>query len=177
MILRDKTHRGIPGFGHVFIGAQVDSRRRADPFQRCIGSFLPFPPNPKDLLGAALLVIQHPCGSVRPIVRAACVWKCDGQNLRPMGDGAPFVSGFDTPELSRYSDCPKETHAGLLAAVRMSELLRKPGLVIEDSGEIDNFRRPPVVLRLPDGSTIGQTLINEGFERVWTPPYRASWCD
>ena len=32
--------------------------------------------------------------------------KCDGQNMRPMGDGAPYVSGFDTPELSRNADCP-----------------------------------------------------------------------
>ncbi|UWQ93018.1 thermonuclease family protein [Rhodobacteraceae bacterium M382] len=103
--------------------------------------------------------------------------KCDGQNLRPMGDGAPHVSGFDTPELSRYSDCPEETHFGLLAAVRMSELLQTKGLIIEDSGEVDVFDRPLVVLRLPDGSTIGQRLIDEGLARVWTPGYRANWCE
>ena len=25
--------------------------------------------------------------------------KCNEQNLRDMGDGAPFVSGFDAPEI------------------------------------------------------------------------------
>lgn len=102
--------------------------------------------------------------------------KCDGKNLRPMGDGAPNISGFDTPELSRWAECDQENHMGLQAAARMSQLLQTDGLVVEDSGEIDVFDRPLVVLRLPDGSTIGQTLIDEGFARVWTPDYRADWC-
>jgi hypothetical protein len=34
--------------------------------------------------------------------------KCDGVNLRPMGDGAPFVSGFDAPEIGQHADCPEE---------------------------------------------------------------------
>lgn len=103
--------------------------------------------------------------------------KCDGQNMRPMGDGAPYVSGFDTPELSRHADCPEENHLGLLAATRMSQLLQTPGLVIEDSGELDAFERPLVWLRLPDGRTIGSILIAEGLAVEWTPGYRANWCD
>ena len=102
--------------------------------------------------------------------------KCDGQNMRPMGDGAPYVSGFDTPELSRNADCPAENHLGLRAAMRMSELLQTPGLVIEDSGEVDRFDRPLVWLRLPDGRTIGSVLIAEGLAVEWAPDYRADWC-
>lgn len=103
--------------------------------------------------------------------------KCNGQRMRPMGDGAPYLSGFDTPEVGRYADCPRENHLGLLASARMSELLQTPGLVIEDSGEIDVFDRPLVWLRLPDGRTIGERMIQEGFARVWTPEYRKNWCD
>ena len=34
--------------------------------------------------------------------------KCDGQNLRPIGDGAPYVSGFDTPEPGGRAECLAE---------------------------------------------------------------------
>ncbi len=42
--------------------------------------------------------------------------RCDEVLLRPMGDGAPYVSDFDTPELYRHAFCPLEAHLGLLAA-------------------------------------------------------------
>lgn len=102
--------------------------------------------------------------------------KCDGVNLRPMGDGAPYVSGFDTPEVRQHADCPLENHLGVLATARMSTLLQTPGLVIEDSGEKDRYGRPLVTLRFPDGTTIGQQLIDEGFAKVWTPGYQSDWC-
>jgi micrococcal nuclease len=97
--------------------------------------------------------------------------------MRPMGDGAPYVSGFDTPEIGRYADCAKEAQLGFAAAVRMAELLETPGLVIEDSGELDPFDRPLIVMRLPDGSTVGQTLIDEGHAAEWRPRHSHSWCD
>ena len=104
--------------------------------------------------------------------------KCDGTNLRPMGNGAPFVSGFDTPELFGPKDCPLELELARAAKARMQELLTTEGLVVEDSGEVDDTQthRPLVVLRLPDGTTIGQRLIDEGHARVWTPEYAADWC-
>lgn len=102
--------------------------------------------------------------------------KCDGQNLRPMGDGAPFVSGFDAPEIGRFADCPEEHRLGVRALARMSAMLQLPGLVVEESGEIDRFGRPLVVLRLPDGGTLGRILIAEGLAVEWTPDYRARWC-
>jgi endonuclease YncB( thermonuclease family) len=63
-----------------------------------------------------------------------------------------------------------------MAAARMSELLQTPGIVVEDSGEIDAFDRPLVWLQLPDGRTIGSVLIAEGLAVEWTPDYRADWC-
>lgn len=59
MILRNEAGRGISGPGHIFIGSQIDPCRRADPFQRRIGPFLPLLTNAKDLFGAGLLVIQN----------------------------------------------------------------------------------------------------------------------
>lgn len=103
--------------------------------------------------------------------------KCDGTNLRPMGDGQPHVSGFDAPEVGGRAKCEKERALAELASARMAELLATPGLTIEDSGAIDRYRRPLVVLRLPDGSTIGQTLINEGLAREWRPNSEIDWCD
>ena len=60
--------------------------------------------------------------------------KCNGVNLRDMGDGAPFVSGYDAPE-TRGAECPAELEMGRSATARMSELLATDGLRIIDSGE------------------------------------------
>jgi endonuclease YncB( thermonuclease family) len=105
--------------------------------------------------------------------------RCDGELLRPMGDGAPFVSGFDAPELFGPKECPEILPLARAARARMAELIATPGLVIEDSGERDDTQthRRLVVLRLPDGSTVGQTLIEEGHAREWRPGYVASWCE
>jgi len=103
--------------------------------------------------------------------------KCDGVNLRPMGDGAPHVSGFDTPEAPRYAKCENENRLGIIATARMSELLQTPGLVVEDYQQLDAFDRPLVKLRLPDGTTIGQRLIDEGLAVEWTPNYQPAWCE
>ena len=77
--------------------------------------------------------------------------KCDGQNLRMMGDGAPYVSGFDTPELGWRADCRVENRLGIMAAARTSEMIDIEGLQIEDSGRLDRDDRPLVKIRLPDG--------------------------
>ncbi|MEM7711443.1 MAG: hypothetical protein AAF264_11980 [Pseudomonadota bacterium] len=60
----------------------------------------------------------------------------------------------------------------------MAELIATEGLTIEDSGVRDrtSSRRRLVTLRLPDGTTVGQTLIDEGHARIWTPGYRGAWC-
>lgn len=102
--------------------------------------------------------------------------RCDGVSLRPMGAGAPYVSGFDAPEVGHRAECEAERGAGDAATQRMRQLLRTPGLVIEDSGINDRFDRRLVWLRLPGGQTIGEVLIAEGHAVEWTPGYRANWC-
>lgn len=102
--------------------------------------------------------------------------KCDGQNLRDMGDGAPFESGYDTPEVGRNAECTQEAAMGERAKSRMAELLQTPGLTVEDSGEVDRFGRPLVVLRLPDGRSIGSLLIAERLAVEWRPGKDFDWC-
>jgi endonuclease YncB( thermonuclease family) len=72
--------------------------------------------------------------------------KCDGVNMRHMGDGAPFVSGYDTPEI-RNSKCAAEKALGQQAKKRMAQLLKIPGVKIYDSGEDDGRYRPPCMGR------------------------------
>lgn len=102
--------------------------------------------------------------------------KCDGQNLRDMGDGAPFVSGYDAPE-TRNATCQQELELGRAATALMEELLRTPGLKIYDSGEHDQYGRPLVSAVLPDGRTIGGVMIAEGLAVVWSPDSDFDWCE
>jgi micrococcal nuclease len=101
--------------------------------------------------------------------------KCDGVNMRDMGDGAPFVSGYDTPEITNPG-CNYERDLGREATIRMEELLRTPGLEIYDSGKRDRFGRPLVSAVLPSGQTIGAVLIAEGLAVEWRPGVRVDWC-
>jgi len=101
--------------------------------------------------------------------------KCDGVNLRPMGDGAPYVSGFDAPDLGWRADCPAEHRRAIRALARMSEMLQTPGLVVLGSGQSDVYGRPLVWLALPGGRTVGSVLIEEGLAREWRPSTAATW--
>lgn len=91
-------------------------------------------------------------------------------------DGAPFVSGYDAPEVGKRAGCERERALGRMAKQRMAELIRTPGLVIEDSGHVDRYDRPLVVLRLPDGRTIGSVLQAEGLAVEWWPGADFDWC-
>ena len=104
--------------------------------------------------------------------------KCDGVLMRDMGDGAPFVSGYDTPEIS-HRKCDAELTLGRAAKARMSELLKTKGLRIIDSGRVDITRtkRQLVWILLPDGRSIGSVLLIEGLAMRWTPDYEADWCN
>lgn len=115
------------------------------------------------------------CGSLEAVDGDTI--RCDGQRMRPMGPGAPYVSGFDAPELGGRAQCESERQLALRAKARMEELLQTPGLVVEDSGELDPFQRPLIWLRLPDGFTIGEVMLREGLARVWRPGHRIDWCN
>lgn len=104
--------------------------------------------------------------------------RCDGQLLRMLGDGAPNVSGVDAPEL-RHRECLAELMLARLAMSRLQELIETPGMQIEDSGQRDATRqtRRLVTLRMPDGQTAGQMLIDEGYAGIWTPDAgQVDWC-
>lgn len=101
--------------------------------------------------------------------------KCDGQNMRLLGDGEPYVSGVDAAEISR-AKCEQEKRLGQDAKKRLQQLVKTPGIKIEDSRAVDSSGRPLIRIRLPNGKTAGQTLIDEGFAVVWTPGYKRTWC-
>jgi len=104
--------------------------------------------------------------------------KCNGKNMRDMGDGAPFVSGYDTPEIGSHAHCAAENTLGEQAKARMVQLLATPGVTVTDSGRVDKTQshRPLVWVRLPTGESIGHVMIAEGLARVWTPNREADWC-
>lgn len=101
--------------------------------------------------------------------------RCDGRLMRLLGDGVPFVSGIDTPELRSYR-CDREKQLALKAAKRLRELVKTPGVTIEQSGAVDTHDRPLVRLRLPGGSLAENLLLEEGLARPWAPGRRNDWC-
>ncbi|WP_297833934.1 thermonuclease family protein [uncultured Roseibium sp.] len=101
--------------------------------------------------------------------------KCDGENMRDMGDGKPFVSGYDTPEIRRPK-CQQELELARAAKARMQELLMTPGVQVRDYGKTDRYKRPLVWVILSNGRSDGSVLIAEGLARVWMPGYEAYWC-
>lgn len=103
--------------------------------------------------------------------------KCNGQLMRLLGGGVPYVSGIDTPELRSYK-CEKEAKLAKLARLRLKELMKRDGVRIVWSGAVDgtDSRRPLINIYLKDGREIGQLLLKEGFARTWTPHHRNDWC-
>ena len=49
--------------------------------------------------------------------------KCDGKNMRLLGEGVAFVSGIDTPVIGSHAKCVKERKLALIAKGRLEELL------------------------------------------------------
>jgi len=99
--------------------------------------------------------------------------------MRLLGNGEPFVSGIDTPEMGKRAKCPVERELAKLARARLKVILKQPGIRVEDSGERDDTpkHRPLVRLRLPDGSIAEQALIDEGYAVVWKPKgHKTPWC-
>ncbi|MBY3223738.1 thermonuclease family protein [Rhizobium laguerreae] len=105
--------------------------------------------------------------------------KCDGQNMRLLGEGVPFVSGIDTPEIGSHAKCIKERKLALVAKGRLKELLAERGLRVVFSGAVDKTpsHRPLVNIYRTNGEEIGKTLLKEGFARTWSPEQRNDWCN
>ncbi|MBB3355291.1 endonuclease YncB(thermonuclease family) [Rhizobium sp. BK049] len=105
--------------------------------------------------------------------------KCDGQNLRLLGEGVPFVSGIDTPEVGSHAKCMKERKLALIAKGRLKEMLAEKGLRVMFSGAVDKTpsHRPLVNIYRMNGEEIGKKLLTEGFARSWSSKQRNDWCD
>jgi len=123
-----------------------------------------------ELIGVAYIM----CADLR-IVDGDTI-KCDGQHMRLLGDGEPFVSGVDAPETGSQAKCEQEKMLGQAAKKRLQQLIKTPGLRIENSQSVDRSGRPLVRLRLPDGRTAETIMIQEGYAVVWTPGYERIWC-
>ncbi|WHO77453.1 thermonuclease family protein [Rhizobium leguminosarum] len=105
--------------------------------------------------------------------------KCDGQNMRLLGEGVPFVSGIDTPEIGSHAKCIKERKLALIAKERLKEFLAERGLKVVFSGAVDETpgHRALINIYRTNGEEIGKKLLNEGFARTWNPKRRNDWCD
>ncbi|WAX97309.1 thermonuclease family protein [Aminobacter sp. NyZ550] len=104
--------------------------------------------------------------------------KCNGENMRLIGDGVPFKSGIDTPEIGSHAKCARENMLGQEAKKRLAQLLRSPGVRIEDTGVRDKTekRRRLVRMRLGDGQLAEHILLEEGYAVRWAPKMKRSWC-
>lgn len=102
--------------------------------------------------------------------------RCDGETMRLLGSGAPYVSGVDWPEVERK--CLAERMLAQLAGKRLQELLSQPDVTVESSVERDSTlpRRLLVRVRLEDGRFAGQGLIEEGYAVEWSPGKIVDWC-
>lgn len=45
--------------------------------------------------------------------------KCDGEKMRLMGEGVPFIPGIDTPDIGSHAKCIKERKLVLIAKGRL----------------------------------------------------------
>ncbi|NKQ87615.1 thermonuclease family protein [Rhizobium ruizarguesonis] len=95
------------------------------------------------------------------------------------GEGVPFVSGIDTPEIGSHAKCIRERKLGQIAKGRLKELLAEKGLRIVASGSVDRTpsHRPLVNIYRANGEEIGMKLFKEGFAWTWSPKQRNDWCD
>ncbi|MBY5503159.1 thermonuclease family protein [Rhizobium leguminosarum] len=93
--------------------------------------------------------------------------KCDGQNMRLLGEGVPFVSGIDTPEIGSHAKCIKERKMALIAKGRLKEVLAEKGLRIVLSGAVDKTlsHRPLVNIYRTNGEEIGKKLLRHALSR------------
>ncbi|CCF21851.1 conserved exported protein of unknown function [Pseudorhizobium banfieldiae] len=101
--------------------------------------------------------------------------KCDGQNMRLLGEGVVNVRGVDTPEIGRGAKCQKERKMAQLAKFRLQEMIEGKKLRIEAKGK-DRYGRPLVNVYLPNGREVGKELIREGFAREWRKGNKIDWC-
>ncbi|EJL54861.1 hypothetical protein PMI09_02177 [Rhizobium sp. CF122] len=92
--------------------------------------------------------------------------KCDGQNLRLLGEGVPFVSGIDTPEIGSHSKCEKERKLAQLAKGRLvARSFAIPLVICGLLGEPATAQPPN---EIPRNALMG---VNTSIAKNWSMPY------
>ena len=92
--------------------------------------------------------------------------------MRLPGEGVPFVSGIDTPEIGSRAKCIKETTLALIAKGRLKDLLTEQGLRIEWRGAVGKTHQ-----RLQnEWERDRKRMLQEGSARTWSPIRRNDWC-
>jgi micrococcal nuclease len=119
------------------------------------------------LVVAALVTVQQECGSgspsggpVAPTGSDEVVRVIDGDTVVLRSAGNSRLIGVDTPEVFGGHEC-----FGLEASAFAKRLLR-PGLRVEverDVEQRDRYGRTLIYLRLPDGRSLNELLVAEGF--------------
>ncbi|TAX10759.1 thermonuclease family protein [Rhizobium leguminosarum] len=97
--------------------------------------------------------------------------------MRLLGEGVPFVSGIDTPEIGSHAKCIKERKLALIAKGRLKELLTEKGVVLSGSVDKTASHRPLVNIYRTNGEEIGKKLLEEGFARTWNAKRPDDWCE
>ena len=87
--------------------------------------------------------------------------KCDGELMRLLGNGEPFVSGIDTAELRTY-DCQEEKILAQAAHKRLKELVSHPQVKVEDSGEVVEMINTRRLVRVWVPSLSGEVTAGQG---------------
>ncbi|MEI1252560.1 MULTISPECIES: thermonuclease family protein [Rhizobium] len=98
--------------------------------------------------------------------------------MRLLGEGIPFISGIDAPEIGSRAKCLKERKLALIAKGRRKELLAEKGLrVVLSSVDNTPTHRPLINIYRTNGEEIGKKLLRDGFAGTWSPNRRNDWCE
>ncbi|MBW4709602.1 hypothetical protein KX928_17585 [Roseobacter sp. YSTF-M11] len=98
----------------------------------------------------------------------------DGDTVKNRERGRMRIEGIDAPAPDWRAECLPEKLLGVQSKRRMEELV-SAGVEIEFLGRFDNFNRPLIHLRLPDGRRVGHVLVEEGLAVPWAGE-RKDWC-
>ena len=103
--------------------------------------------------------------------------KCDRDNMRLLGEGVPYSSGIDTPELGKRARCDTERRLALEAKRILNQWLDTNSVKVLYSGSDDSFGRPLVNIYLENGEEVGQKLLKQGYAKTWHRGKKINWCN
>jgi micrococcal nuclease len=109
-------------------------------------------------------------------VQSASAWiAIDGDTIRSPAGVTHRIMGMDTPETFQ-ARCNDELALGLMAKMRMEQLLAAGGVTILESGKLDRYGRTLSQVRVGERD-IADIMIGEGLARPYAGGKRQSWCE